>query len=113
MSNDSKELRERRERVILQILDELSLDLNKTIDDLKSNHTPNEVYDKFNVEAKSKIYYWLSNLYDEIEAREKNLETALDTSRQIIKKLKEKQSSDLPEQDSKKINVKEIVLKKR
>ena len=88
-----REHKERREKAILAILDELSLDLEKTLENVQKEHPPEEAVRQFRTEAKSKIHYWLSMLYDEMEAREKNLEIAYDGAQKIIKKLRDSQQN--------------------
>lgn len=108
-----QEHKKRREKTILAILDELSTDLEKTLQEAQSANTPEEAVMKFRAEAKSKIHYWLSMLYDEMEAREKNLETAYDGAQKIIKKLRDSQPSmQKPIFADENIRVKELVTKK-
>lgn len=109
-----KEQREKREKTILAILDELSLDLEKTLVDVKKiSANEEEAIPRFKIEVKSKVYYWLSMLYDEMEAREKNLEIALDVSKEIIKKLKESnQELQRPVFPDDNKNIVELVTKK-
>ena len=108
-----QEHKRRREKTILAILDELSHDLEKTLSDAQRANTPEEAVLRFRVEAKSKVYYWLSMLYDEMEAREKNLEIAYDGAQQIIKKLKDSQPvMQKPTFIDDTVRVKELVTKK-
>lgn len=78
-------------------MEQLSADLENTIKHIKTDEeTTDVIIQKFGVEAKSKIHYWLSVLYDEMEAREKNLETAYTGAQEIIKKLRESQNVSRP-----------------
>jgi len=108
-----REQKERREKTILAIMDELSLDLEKTIAEIQKTNPPDAVIPKFRAEAKSKVHYWLSMLYDEMEAREKNLEIAYDGAREIIKKLRDSSPvMQRPVFQDDNLKVKEIVGKK-
>lgn len=108
-----QEQKRRREKTILAILEELSQDLEKTLADAQKANTPEEAVLRFRVEAKSKVYYWLSMLYDEMEVREKNLETAYDGAQKIIKKLRDSQPAmQKPPFVDENIRVKELVTKK-
>lgn len=104
-----KAAKERRERILIQVLEQLSDDLQSSIKELQKSNDPKETLEKFPLEAKSKIHYWLSKLYDEMEAREKNLEIAYDGAQQIIKKLRE---SEKPVEEKKKMRVIELVTRK-
>lgn len=105
-----KSAKERREKAIIQILEQLSDDLQSSIAELQKSNAPREMLEKFPLEAKSKIHYWLSKLYDEMEAREKNLEIAYDGAQQIIKKLRASETPPSPPQ--KKIKIIELVTRK-
>lgn len=107
-----KNQREHREKTIVHIMDELSRDLEKTLEELIVACDDEEVLDKFHLEAKSKIHYWLTVLYDEMKVKEKNLEIAYDGAQQIIKRLKESQPEMQRPIFANEVKVKEVVSKK-
>ncbi len=90
---DSKEYSVKKHRIISENLDRITDDLLVMFEEIHQIKMMNSDIALFRNKSKSVLYYWLSQVYDEAHSDVKNLETALDTSKSIVKKLRDSEQN--------------------
>jgi len=83
----------RRNQVVLEHLDRMVDDLVVMFEETYETKLNGSRRDLFRNKAKSILTYWLMQVYDEATSELKNLETALDTSRVMVRKLRESEQN--------------------
>ena len=98
---------DKRDQIILNIMDQLSEELMKvlrqTLEEAESFRGLSQqeinriVLERFQSRLKSGVYHWLGVLYDETSGHEKDLRTAFDSAMVLINRLKkEKENAITP-----------------
>lgn len=90
-STEKKEASARRNKVISEYLDRITDDFLVMFEEIHGTKLLGSDKEFFRIKSKGILFYWLGVVYDESISEVKNLESALDTSQTMVKKLRDSQ----------------------